>query len=257
MSVILSNTPTYLDLPAFLARKGVDLNDIMQAMAREKVDFLGGSLVRGHGTEESDLDGFVVLDGDQEAPTVKNLIVSGVRIDIEYLTLTELEFALERLTLYDPDDPNESGATLGINLQRPLRRLIDMLGRIAEGECSEATRHTDIPVRIRKSNFGLVASSVYWMDAENRYEDALGFLKAGDSLACHLSLVDCAAYALLALLNKRGIYCDRVKWVFRFVDQLPPEYRPDLERLILPKQLDRAHLNWALRQNDKLLNAAK
>lgn len=256
MSVISSSAPTWLDLPEFLARKGVDLSMIMQAMSEENVDFLGGSLIRGHGTEESDLDGFVVLDGTEETP-VKNLIVEGVRIDIEYLTLEELEFALDRLKAYDPDDPDSNGASLGMNLKRPLRQLIDMMGRIAEGMPSPTTVHAQMPRRISESAFGQVASSVYWMDAENRYEDALGFLKAGDLLACHLSVIDCTAYAILALLNRQGVFCDRVKWVFHYVDRLPNELRPDFERIILPPQLDRRHLTWALRQSDKLLIAAK
>ncbi|WP_299555959.1 hypothetical protein [uncultured Tateyamaria sp.] len=45
--------------------------------------------------------------------------------------------------------------------------------------------------------------------------------------------------------------------MFRHIDRLPPEQRPDLERIILPPKLERKHLIWALRQNDKLLNAAK
>ena len=256
MSVTLSDAPNWLDLPGFLARKGVEMSEIMQAMSEENVDFLGGSLVRGHGTEESDLDGIVVLKGTDE-PAVRNIIVKGVRIDIEYLTLEELTFALNRLKSYDPEDPDSSGASLGMNLKRPLRRLIDMMGRIAEGMPSPTTSHGQLPQLIQESNFGFVASSVYWMDAENRYEDALGFLKAGDLMACHLSVVDCTAYAILALLNRHGVYCDRVKWVFHYADRLPQELRPDFKRLILPPQLDRRHLTWALRQDDKLLNAAK
>lgn len=254
---LTSSTDNYLDLDRYLALKGRTLADIEPVLRDAQVDFLAGSLVRGHGTEESDIDGFRLVPGDDAGDGVSNIIHEGIRIDIENIPLVEIEHGLERLALFDANDPSVDIPGLKLTRNWPVRRFVEVMGRIAEGRILDGSAHAGLPARIAASNLRYLASAIMWMDAENRYEDALGFLKMDAHLSCHLSTIDCLCHALLALLNRQGIFCDRVKWALTLAHRLPEGLVPDLERMILPPKLDRAHLRWALRQNDRLLCAAK
>ena len=254
---LISSAPEFLDLDTYLAKKGLTFEAIEEPLAKARVDLLTGSLVRGHGTEESDIDGYRFVSEDGATHEVANIVHNGVRIDIENIPVAEIEHGLARLAEFDPLDPSQNALGIKLGKTWALRPLVDVMGRIAEGRILPASQHADLPARIRASHLRHVATAIRWMDAENRYEDALGFLKMGAFLSCHMSTIDCLCHALLALLNRDGIFCDRTKWAIPFAHRLPEELVPDLERMILPKTLDRAHLRWALRQNDRMLNAAK
>lgn len=207
----------YLDLSQFLIKKNVSETLFLKNIKERLSDnwFLTGSILNGHGTLTSDIDINVITLSPTVGQEISNIFESGIRLDIERIFIgTIIDFSCY-LSDYKVTDSNSDFFSRDIDGIK-LLELAQFTGRCLNTNFHNITgkkvANTISLLRKNKKNEAWL-SSYYQMLAFSHIEDTVGFVTSEDYCAAYISSIEAMNYAFLAILNRNGIFCDRVKWV--------------------------------------------
>jgi hypothetical protein len=182
--------------------------------------FAAGSLVRGFGNNQSDLDIYVVCANQWNGKTdhsstvtleprsipVHAVGVNGRRLDIEYWTDGQIDQLIEKVSWYQFDNRADVADLLSPPEIDLLGRLDHALALVGE-DWVERRRE-----QVRSSATRAVFVSRYTNRADLFMEDAIGQLASGDEHSAVLSARSAFGYAIDALLVYHGASGSSRKW---------------------------------------------
>ena len=192
--------------------------------------FVGGSVARGWNNEWSDIDAYVVSRSPwpgAEAKTapldpprlpVELLDLDGVLVDAEYWTADQLAQVLAKLT------PDGTGRASLLGLVREEMSLLDRLAHPLV--CTGADWVGQAQAAIEASPFRSLAVTMFFDALDQRVEDALGQLRAGDTHSAVLSARLAYGFAVDGLLARYGEVGQNPKWRARRLAAARPAELP-------------------------------
>lgn len=177
--------------------------------------FVTGSLSEGHGTPCSDIDINVILNTPhQKSNLSKNIYLSGLRMDIEFLDYSYIYQLSNKLSSLSDDSYSINYTDKLLPTEVSDEFVFEFIGRIMNGTNLYSSEELSLIIsKIKQCNFLCYLSHKQRILAENIYEDVVGFLEVGDHVSGYFQAYNLLLRALSYKLLKSGVYIDRIKWV--------------------------------------------
>jgi len=177
--------------------------------------YVGGSLLAGLGTPNSDVDLFVLVDQPRATEQVP---VDGLRCDIEFVTPESLAALIDACGVFAVSETNLS--QLAIAKPPALDRLVRLIyGATVADDDSGTVGRLRVRANARSEAIQLLIVAGQSMNCANRVEDAFGSLAVGDEVGAQYLARQSLIAAADALLVTRGDGYRGEKWMWRRWDR--------------------------------------
>lgn len=249
-----------LTLDQYLERKSITLKQIEKSLLSHLDEgtllgiYITGSVAEDHGTASSDLDINVVLsDGSSIVSEVRNIYVHGIRIDIEYISVSLLDDLNKFLDSFDFNSTEQYYFNCDISKGVSNSFIIDAVGRILNGRVIQQSQDVRFKLgQVLDNGLFDYLSNLKRLLSENNYEDVVGFYEEGDFTSAYLQSLNLINHVYMTKLLDKKIYIDRVKWVpFWLRVSLPEDY--EIYAQLLDMAASRKSVEFALDLADRNL----
>jgi len=246
----------YLNLDEYLLEKDISLSDVVNFLAKNGAKYISGSLVSGHGTIMSDIDAYGILDNISDIETV-NHIYKNIRIDIGYISTTKVEDIIADINRIGLNYELMNVKNVGKSAGWSSTQVVEVFSRLVNSTFLADNLSSNIIDELNLDKYAMFASAHYWMFAENSLEDVIGFIKSEDLVACQLRLTHLTCFAIMSLLNKKKLFCDRSKWIPYYLNTNQIDLPFSFEEILIPSELSVSVLKSNMRKVDQLLGIIK
>lgn len=268
---------SYMNLESFSRHHGVHVQQIlpMLRLSGDEVVVLGGSVVQGHGTRNSDFDVFALVDDSKVDDVVAGfrnhhdkrandiLALGTTTVDFQVMSLQSLADVFRDVSAIDFEDPNQSLSFDRVSPHYDNETINEVVHRLRTGiPLQNASTYDELFALLDFDRYCRWQVRYHANIGDNVYEDIVGVLDVGDQWTAALLAHDLLIYGGMILCFLGGRSIDRKKWTFMTLHDCPPQLTPlhaRLQDLIRADKTDAANVRACLQlfndiaENDTLI----
>jgi len=237
---------SYMNLESFSRHHGVSVEQIlpMLSLTGDEVVVLGGSVVQGHGTRNSDFDVFALVDDSKVDAVVARFrnhhdkrandifALGTTTVDFQVLSLQSLADVFRDISAVDFLDPNRSLSFDRISPHYDNETINEVVHRLRTGIPLQNEQAYDKLFHLLDfDNYCRWQARYHANIGDNVYEDIVGVIDVGDHLTAALLSHDLLIFGGMILCFLGGRSIDRKKWTLMTLQNCEPRLVPLRERL--------------------------
>jgi hypothetical protein len=272
---------TYMTLETFSQLHGVAPDTILKRLPLDGdgIVVLGGSVVQGHGTKNSDFDVFALIEDDLIDETVGRfrnfhakrandiLAFGSTTVDFQVLSRQALAESFARISAINFSDTNKSLSFDRLSPYYDNETISELVHRLRNGiVLQDEAGYRALLEQLDYRAYCLWQARYHANLGDNVYEDLSGVLAAGDISTASLLAHELLLFGGMSLCFLAGRSVDRKKWVLLTLREAGPRVASlatHLEQLLIESKSTPAAIRSAMRlfneiaEHDSLLEEAQ
>ncbi len=237
---------SYMTLESFSKFHGIAPDAILAQLPLigDGIVVLGGSVVQGHGTRNSDFDVFALIEDDQIDETVGRfrnhhskrandiLAFGSTTLDFQVLSRQALADSFGTISAIDFSDPHKSLSFDRLSPHYDNETVGELVHRLRNGiVLQDAAGYHALLEHLDYRAYCLWQARYHANLGDNVYEDLVGVLAADDTATASLLAHDLLLFGGMSLCFLAGKSVDRKKWVLLTLRDAGPRVAPLATRL--------------------------
>ncbi|MDO5656743.1 MAG: nucleotidyltransferase domain-containing protein [Paracoccus sp. (in: a-proteobacteria)] len=256
---------SYMTLESFSKFHGVTPDAILAQLPlnRDGIVVLGGSVVQGHGTRNSDFDVFALIEEERIDETVRRfrnnhpkrandiLAFGSTTLDFQVLSRQALAESFATISAIDFSDPHKSLSFDRLSPHYDNETVGELVHRLRNGiVLQDEVGYRALMDSLDYRAYCLWQARYHTNLGDNVYEDLVGVLAAGDTATASLLTHELLLFGGMSLCFLAGRSVDRKKWVLLTLRNAGPRVAPlatRLEQLLIENKFTPTAIQAAMR----------